>query len=199
MSKHKIYLSNPEENQPPQKQRGGIVSFFVILICLGLFFISPLPKILFALIPNSVITYIISPVFKNVTLDKSKEQLSSPKKYQIQENMPVLGRDSGVCFTFEHIDETRKKEARRGHVIAEIIAVSPEKKEYTLDEVTLDKIKKREKNNAQNSNIYIICQKFSRNISIIPDEIKAIYIRPLKPFTPLEIIWATKKDINDIR
>ncbi len=190
MSERKIHLRDLEEETLPQKKRWGFAWFFAVIICLGIFFVSPLPPLLFSLIPNSVVKFAVSSAFQNITLDESPSTLNSPKKYQASENLPILGRNSGICFIFDHIDENRKDNARRGIKIAEIIAIGKDKKEYMLDNVTMDEI-----NNEQTS---VICQKFSRaNTSIMPDFITEIYIRPLKPFTPIKIIWATKKDIYD--
>lgn len=197
MSKQKIHLDDlEEEDQSQQPQKFGLPSFLVILILMGIFFVSPIPNMLASLIPHSIVKSVISPVFQNITLDEAPLPLTTPKKYQNTEELTVLGRDSGVCFTFNTMDKEQKNRITRGKLIAEIIAVTPDKTEYMLDKITLDEVSEYSKSKKQNITTYVVCQKFSTSSIILPDTITTIYTRPIKPFTPLKIMWATKADIK---
>ena len=178
-----------EDDTPPEKKKSGWTSFLLILIGLAAFFISPLPGYMISLIPESFIRSVFSPVVQDITLDKTPGHFKEPRKYKHTEALPVLGRDTGLCFIFETLDTRSIEKAKRGKPVAEIIAVSMENKEYTLDNVTLTEGRSDDKK-------FVLCQKFSRNDSLIPDKITAIYIRPLTPFTPLRVVWATIKDFR---
>ncbi len=185
MSKEKIYLSNKTPEK--EKKKGGWSSFFLVLLALGAFFISPAPDYLVSLIPNSLVKSVISPMYQEITLSNKPEQLSQPRKYDSAEELNVLGQNSGLCLMFkpDAIDDKTSKLAFHGKEIAEVIALSTENKEYRLDNVTLDK----------GNNATIICQKFGLRHSITPDQIKALYIRPFSPLSPDKVKWVTMKDL----
>ena len=186
MSEKEIPL---KDNKPPEKGKSGWTSFLLILIGLAAFFISPLPRYMISLIPEPLIRSVFSPIVQDITLDETPGHFAEPRKYEHTEPLPVLGRDTGLCFIFETLNARSIEKAKRGKPVAEIIAVNMENKEYTLDNVTLTKGKNDDKK-------FILCQKFSRNDSLIPDKITAVYIRPLSPFTPSKIVWATMKDFR---
>ena len=168
--------------------------FLLILVGLGIFFTSPIPPYLMSLVPDTYTKSIFSSVYKEVTLDDQPQQISKPIKYAQSEPLPVLGRGTGICFAFDSsiskenenaIDVERLQAASRGIAIAEIIALATDKTEYKLDNITLSD---REEQS-------VICQMFSLRDSLFPRAVKAIYIRPIKPFTPSKVTWATAKDI----
>ena len=130
------------QNQPRQKKMGsGWLSFSVILFILGTLIISPLPSYLTSLIPQSFVRSLISDVAQKVIIDESPAILIEPRKYAPTEPLAVLGRKSGLCFTFNALDENTKKRTKQGRIIAEIIVIGDDKKEYELDEVTLNQDK----------------------------------------------------------
>ncbi len=186
MSDDGIYLGAPT---PPKKQKrkSGFISFFIILFALGAFSISPAPDYLVSLIPDNLVRKIISPIYQEVTLSETREHLYQPQKYTNTKNFNILGHNSGICFLFNKENSVDKlsKRARFGRKIAEVIAVSEANKEYIMDEVTFE----------DGKNFTIICQKFSRKHSLLPDQIKALYVRPLSPFSPDKIKWVTMKGL----
>ena len=171
--------------QPQTKNNRGWPSFFLILFALGAITISPLPSYLASLIPKSIINSVMAPIAQKIILDENPAEFSAPRKYEHTSPLPVLGRESGLCFTFSNLDEYRLKRAKHGRIIAEIIAVGDDNKEYTLDEVNLT--------NAQEK---IICQSFSRSDSLIPKTVNEIYIRPLSPFSPITVTWASMREFR---
>ncbi|PCK00571.1 MAG: hypothetical protein COA45_01995 [Zetaproteobacteria bacterium] len=186
---HEIPLKDIEPPQKNEKKKGGLTSFLLILIGLGVFFMSPIPSYLKSLIPESLVKSMFSSAYQDIVLEESSRRIETPIKYAKDNPLPVLGRDTGICFSFtldtDRIDKQRKEDAIHGQKIAEVIAISTEGTEYILNNVTL---------NETNDKI-VICQTFGKRESLIPDYIKAIYIRPLQPFTPSKIIWVTIKDI----
>ncbi len=187
MSDDKIYLSD-DSPKKAAKPKGGKLSFFVILLALGAFFISPAPDYLISLIPDNLVKEVISPIYQEVNLSEKLEHLDQPQKYTSAEQMNILSHNSGICFMFkkENVSDKILKLAFHGKEIAEIIAISPNNKEYTLDNVTLD----------ESENSAVICQKFGLRYSLTPDQIKSIYVRPLSPLTPYKIKWATMKNLR---
>lgn len=168
--------------------------FILILLGLGAFFMSPIPSYFRSLIPERFMKSIFSDAYQSVILDENSKRLKEPKKYAKTEPLPVLGHGTGICFSFAStiaeenksaIDKKRLEDAKHGKIIADIIAISTDKTEYVLNNVTLNETKNKS----------IVCQKFSVRNSLFPDGIEAVYIRPLRPFTPSAIIWATAKDI----
>lgn len=192
---HIIPLKDIEVPLPPEKRKiNDLTLFFLILLGLAAFFMSPIPSYFRSLIPESFMKSVFSDAYQDVMLDENPERLKEPKKYAGTEPLPVLGHGTGVCFSFAStiatenksaIDKKRLEGAKHGETIAEIIAISTDKREYVLDNVTLNETKNKS----------VICQKFSVRSSLFPDGIKAVYIRPLRSFTPSTIIWATAKDI----
>ena len=192
---HIIPLKDIEAPVPAGKRKvNDLTLFILILLGLGAFFMSPIPSYFRSLIPESFVKSIFSDAYQDVTLDDNPERLKEPKKYAKTEPLPVLGRGTGICFSFAStiaeenksaIDKKRLEGAKHGEIIAEIIAISTDKTEYVLDNVTLNETQDKS----------ILCQKFSARSSLFPEGIKAVYIRPLRPFTPSTIIWATAKDV----
>ena len=192
---HIIPLKDIEAPAPAGKRKiNDLTLFILILLGLGAFFMSPIPSYLTSHIPESFVKSVFSDAYQDVILDENPARLKEPKKYAQPSPLPVLGRGTGICFSFASTIAAENKSAinikrlegsKHGEVIAEIIAVSIDKTEYVLDNVTLN----------ETNNKSVICQTFSTRDSLFPDEIEAIYVRPLKPFTPSKIIWATAKDI----
>ena len=182
----KIPLKDVQEtqNQPPKKRIGsGWLSFSVILFILAAIIISPIPSYLTSLIPQSVIDLAMSDIAQRIIIDESPAIFTEARKYDPPAPLAVLGRESGLCFTFNTLSKDMKNQAKQGRIIAEIIVISGDKKEYALDEVTLSQDK-------------IICQTFSRKNSLVPETIEAIYIRPLSQLSPTVITWASIKDFR---
>lgn len=192
---HIIPLKDVEAPSPEGKRKmSDLTLFILIFLGLGIFFISPIPHYLKSLIPETFMKSVFSDAYQDVILDENPARLKEPKKYEQAVPLPVLGRGTGVCFSFTStiatenksaIDKKRLGSAKYGEIIAEIIAVSMDKTEYILDHVTLN----------ETENKSVICQTFSHQDSLYPNQVKAIYVRPLRPFTPSTITWATAKDI----
>lgn len=178
-------------------------TMLMIIVALLLFFFTPLFGFLISFIPNTLVRDLISPYYQDVILDESRKQLSEPLKYDTGAPYDVLGRDSGVCFKFystrknenkSQIDKYRLNRAAKGKPIAEIIITDLQKKQYTLKETSLlEDTEYNEEKNTQ-EHFSIICQRIGRTHPILPSTITAIYIRPLAPFTPNKVIWATRKE-----
>ena len=191
---HIIPLKDVEAPSPEGKKKkiNGITSFLLIFIGVAIFFISPAPAYLLSLTPDSFIRLLFSSVYEEIIIDHISLPITEPQKIVNPEPFPVFGRNTGLCFTFsaplpnsnkDGIDIKTLEGTKHGESIAEIIAVSKNKTEYQLDNVTSDII----------DNKVIICQKFSNRSSIIPDDVKDIYIRPLEPLTPNKVVWRTMK------
>lgn len=192
---HKIPLKDVAPPTPKKNERiKGITSFLLILIGVAIFFMSPIPSYLLSFIPNSFTKMLFSGVYEEVVIDDLSFAITKPQRITNSHPFPVLGRDTGLCFSFttQSLDNNegnihRKilEGTKRGKIIAEIIAVSKGKEEYPLDKVTSYTIDDK----------VIICQKFSKKFSIIPDEIKDIYIRPIETFIPNKVVWRTMKNV----
>ncbi len=190
----KIPLKDINPPVPKNKNRiNGISGFILILIGLIVFFISPIPSYLLSLLPKSYVKVIFSGVYNEIIIDSLDAPITDPQKIITNEEFPLLGRNTGLCFSFpitlDHdekpIDAKVLEKTQYGEPIAEIIAISKDKTEYQLNNVTSDRI----------DNKIIVCQKFSRRSSIIPKDIENVYIRPITPFTPDKVVWRTMKDI----
>lgn len=186
MTKRKIPLTDPQNPDPAKKGRGWkVYLFFFLALCL--LFLSPLPAYFVSLIPKSIIKSAIHPLYQNITLDETPGTLTAPKQYQATKPLPVLGRNTGICFTFSATDAKTQKP------IAKIIAIDTDKTEYTLSDVSLSK---RENPKDKDKNITTICQKFGTQDSLLPEAIQSVQIIPKKPLTPTKILWATRKDLR---
>ncbi|MGH1378807.1 MAG: hypothetical protein ACRBB3_08290 [Alphaproteobacteria bacterium] len=181
-------VSEPKSNM----RINGISSFILILLGLVILFISPAPAYLLSLLPNSYVETIFSGVYKELIIDNLELPITDPQKIITTKEFPLLGRDTGLCFSFSTpLDNSEKKidakileKTKYGEPIAEIIAISKDKTEYQLNKVTSDRI----------DNKIIVCHKFSKRSSIIPNNIENVYIRPLTPLTPDKVVWRTVKD-----
>ena len=189
-------LKDIKESRP--KKIGPISAFLLIIIALGAFFLSPAPTLISSYIPDSFYRHLYNDLYRYYTLDESGTLIDEPKKFAHTSNLPILGRNTGLCFEFSAtprkpnnavITEKQLEDAKRGISIAEVIAVSPDKKEYTMDDITIT-------HRESGYNKSIICQKFHLRDSILPEEIEAIYVRPLKKFKPEKVLWATAKDVK---
>ncbi|GEM_PF-6956136 len=186
MSDKEIHLASTSTTVGNKVKKRGWRNFLIIAVMLIAFFISPLPRFFVSKIPDSIIKSVIAPIYKEVVLSETAQRLSEPKKYEYTKPLPILGRDTGVCFTFDQgsISDKEVRQAKQNKKIAEIIVLSMQNKKYILDNISVDKAK-----NAKNT--YLICQKFGLRDSILPEQVRAVYIRPITPLSPSKITWAT--------
>lgn len=193
---HIIPLKDIEPPPPAGKKKklNDLTVFILIFLGLGAFFLSSSPSYLISLIPQTFTKSMLSGMYKDVVLDDNPARISQPQKYKKDTPLPVMGYKTGVCFSFPStlkkenksaIDIKRLEGAKYGKTIAEIIAIAEDKTEYILDTVTLNSTGVES----------IICQKLSQSNSLFPEAIEAVYIRPLRAFTPSRIIWVTTIDV----
>ncbi|MGH1457172.1 MAG: hypothetical protein ACRBDI_10355 [Alphaproteobacteria bacterium] len=191
-----------EKSKQPKKGISLWQGFWLIAFVAFLFFVTPLFSFLVSLIPPTIVKDIMSPYYQDVILDERASRLSEPLKYDKNAPYDVLGRDSGVCFKFhstrkhptpDNIDQYRLDKAFHGKKIAEIIIVDENKKQYELKETSLTEGIEYP-DGAPERRYSIICQRIGKTHIYIPDKVTGIFIRPLEPFTPAAIIWATRKE-----
>ncbi len=191
---------NIEQEPPPKKRWFRLTGWRVLFLTIFgaiLFFLTPFMSWVTYIIPETALKSMMASVYQDILLDDSGTELREPRKLQTARSLPVLGGNTGVCFTFNStisnenaalIDENRLVNARRGTMIAEIIAMTADKEEFTLKNTDFyEQIKKDEGHS-------MICQKFGSAYSRLPKEISSIYLRPLYPFTPSRITWVSTKD-----
>ncbi|MGH1376157.1 MAG: hypothetical protein ACRBCK_07400 [Alphaproteobacteria bacterium] len=195
-------IANPKSKK--QKKAKFVISgytvFIALLVFFALFIFSPIPQFIITRIPNEIVETLFQNTIQNIILDDKEETLDQPKKYTHTKPLRMLGRNTGLCFRFsstpqnenkKSIDAKRLKRAQmNGEAIAEIIIIGNDQNEYKLTDVTVDISQ-----NKQKQTFSYLCQKFGNEYSSYPDEITAIYIRPLRPFTPSQVIWTTAIDI----
>jgi len=178
----------------------GVLSIlFLFFLAVIILTITPLYSITLSYLPQSYQHLLVGGFYQSVTLSEDQKILSEPLKYTPEEPLPVFGNNSGVCFSFgsttenenkEFIDIKRLKNAEDGQKIAEIIVIGNNKYEYSLSTTTMN-----EKFGVNTNSIATVCQTFGRDYPVVPLRINAVYVRPLKPFTPQRVFWATTHDI----
>lgn len=178
----------------------GIV--FMTILALIITFFSPLLPFFISKIPERYIKSMLKDVYNEKIFIDTTTLIDTPRKFESAAPLPVLGQNSGICLSFASTEEKEDKSilsaqhidrARRGKPIAEIIAVSTENNtEYKLEHMSVNI-----GTNKNNEPFTVICQKFGRKYSTAPETIRAIYMRPLEPFTPFKIIWASAKNFNN--
>ncbi len=185
------------------QQKSGVKSNIVLItigIVLFAFFFTSLPAYLASFIPESWLKNILSEHIQVVTLHEGDILLSEPLKLDSDEPLNILGRKSGICLYFKPTVEDPTMEnilppktitkAQQARPIAEIIGVTAQKQEFQLEYSEY-----MEQNESDASPFYVICQRFSKSHSLIPETFEAIYVRPFKPFTmPYKVTWETVKD-----
>lgn len=199
------FFNQKKPKEPKQGYKFGIFSFLVFLIVIIVLpFLVPLYPIIMYYTPDSVQEKVLWPLFRNIPLYTEPHQFDEPEKISIPDpgTLPVLGFDTGICFSFlsslnepnpEYIDEERLKEASRGKKIAEIIALEEKDKyEYQLESTIF-----KEKTDDKGKTTTIICQKFGRSYASTPKKITSLYIRPLAPFKAEKTVWNSVKHLYD--
>ncbi len=198
-----------EKQEQQQKQTAGHKKgmslwayFFIIAFAAFLFFVTPITGVIISFIPQSVVKQAMAPYHQDIILEDEEKPLSEPVKFNEGAPYDVLGRESAVCFKIhstrkhpspEKIDSARLEKAFHGNPIAEIILVDNNKKQYSLKETSLVEDSKYN-DKGQKIHYSIICQRIGRTYAYLPKTITGIFIRPLQPFTPASVIWATRKD-----
>lgn len=192
----------PNENKKkPKFVIGGFTVFVMLLAFLTLFIFSPLPQIFMSYVPDHMVRELFKDAIQTITLEDEQKELNEPQKYTHTTNLPVLSRNTGLCFRFNStisnenknaIDAKRLKSAKyNGKPIAEIIVIGDNKKEYTLSGVTVTVEQTDNK-----KEVSYLCQNFDNTYSTYPEEITAVYVRPLRPFTPSAITWSTAIELR---
>ena len=181
----------------------GVV--FLTILALIITFFSPILPFLISQIPERYMKAMLKDVYNEHVFINTTTLIDAPRKFENAAPLPVLGHNSGLCLSFAStegkegksiLSAQRIEEAKRGKPIAEIIAVSTQNNtEYKLQSMSVNI-----GTNKDQEPFTIICQKFGRKYSTVPEAIQAIYIRPLQPFTPFKIIWASAKNFdNELR
>lgn len=190
--------SQPIPAAKTEKSGGGMLYFWIFFILIGALFLTPLPQILTSFIPKEWFQAALSSHYQEIILEKEETNLTEPRKFDHPDTtLPIIGMQSGLCFRF---DVTSKKNgsdldkmikaAGNNEAIAEIIAMSPDRKEYQLKEMLVYSFYSDERNYT------MICQNFGTEYSSLPLQIEAVYVRPLKPFTFTDARWRSVKDLR---
>ena len=160
----------------------------LMAIILAIFFLTPLPRYFVSLVPSGIKDFMFYSVYRNITLSDKTTHYDVPFTLENKGPLPILGRNTGLCFTFEShaIDGEILDQARRNTAIADIIAIDRKSAQYKLEAVTVS---------SENKDT-VICQKFSLDYSVLPEDIKALQIRPEKSFTASKIVWSTAIDVR---
>ncbi|MFP4385889.1 MAG: hypothetical protein ACLFRA_01620 [Alphaproteobacteria bacterium] len=201
-----LLKNESEEKNEKTGYRFGIVSFFTLVIGILLILtLTPAYSLLINIMPVSIQEKILSPLFRRVVLSEMPRIYDEPMKIEFPKDiktLPVLGFDTGICFSFyasietpnpENINTKRLEGARRNKPIAEIIAIDTlNKYEYHLKSTTY-----KENFDSENRKMSIICQKFGREYASTPRQISALYIRPLSPFKAQKTAWISTKHLYD--
>lgn len=175
----------------------GVFSFlFLFILIIALITLMPTYSIILTLLPEQYKHVLLKNIHQTIVLDKSGKELSEPFKYDPDEPLPVLGINTGLCFSFSSGENSAPnkqalKKATQNQEIAEIIIIGNNKYEYSLKTTTIE-----ETTDSSDKNVSNICQTFGRDYPVIPKTINVIYIRPLEPFTPIKVMWATTRDIR---
>jgi len=187
-------MSEEQKDVKKVKRSKGFLRFGFILLTMLFLFISPIPSMLFNMIPEHWLRDAFKDIYQDVVLDDAPALMSDPLKYTSEKTLAVLGINTGVCFTIAATrdvpDESKiltslLNDARRGETIANIIAIGDNEKEYKLRKTSLD----------ESDGNSVICQKFGNDYSLPPETVTEIYIQPLSPMAPSKIMWGTAKTI----
>ncbi len=187
---HKIYLadpSDPEQGAKALRTVKRLVLAFILVIALLL---SPVPAFIAKhLIPKEVKNYFLSDVYQNIVLWDSNTLIDQPQKFERSPPLEVLGRNTGLCFLLvpTSVDEEVLEKARQNKSFIEVVALSTDNREYSLREIQLSE---------EDKDKLILCHKFGKEHSLLPGNIKTVYINPSHAFIPEQIYWASVKDID---
>ena len=180
------------------RQVGVFSILFLIIFLIAIVTFTPVYSIALRLIPEQYKHVIFHDIHQTIVLDKNKK-MSEPLKYVPTDTLPVLGYNSGVCFSFpdasqpgnnNSMNKIALKKAAKGEKIAEIIVIGNNKYEYSIETTTLENT-----TNEEGEDISNICQIFGKDYPIIPRIINKVFIRPLAPFAPQEVLWTTTRNI----
>lgn len=179
------------------RQLGVFSILFLIILAIVIVTFTPVYSLALHLIPEKYKHVIFQDIHQTIVLDKNKK-MSEPLKYIPTEILPVLGYNSGVCFSFTDISQPDNssinkralKKAEAGEKVAEIIVIGNNKYEYSLKTTTLENT-----TNSKGKDVSNICQIFGKDYPVTPRTINKIFIRPLEPFAPQEVLWTTTRNI----
>ncbi len=178
------------------------IGFVAVIILLSS--LTPLYSILMRTIPDSWQAAMLKPLYRSIPLGSQPQEYYKPMKLPLPKSgkLPVLGFDTRICFSFRstienpdpnYIKTEQLKAAKKGEIIAEIIAIGAiDKYEYKMKDTSYAEI--TDKNNHI---ISVICQSFGRTYGSTPKNISALYIRPLKPFKANKTVWKSIKHLYD--
>ncbi|MGH1402974.1 MAG: hypothetical protein ACRBDL_01900 [Alphaproteobacteria bacterium] len=193
-------MTKHNKQQKVRTYGGPKIGILLVILMLG-YFLTPIPQYVFSFIPDHWATDFLADRYQAIILSEETKAIDTPQKLTLPSSLLVLGEQSGICFYFHSTTQSENRAvlnteqmdiARRTGIIAEIIAVDSAKKEFRLGEGSFKEFEYEE-----DKPYSVICQKFSREYSLLPDQVSAIYIRPLPPhFTPYRISWETIKTIR---
>jgi len=196
---------NDEEVGQTKGLRIGVPWFLGAIVVIALLTsFTPLYSILMHITPDSWQGALLSPIYRNIHLSEDTQKFDAPMEIPLPApgTLPVLGFDTGICFSFystisnpdpSYISANQLKAAKAGKVIAEIIAIGMhDKYEYKVQSTTYAETIDRD-----NKIMSVICQKFGRAYATTPKKIKALYIRPIQPFTAEKTVWKSIKHLYD--
>jgi len=196
---------NDEEVEQKRGFRIGVPTFLgtlVVLVLLTSF--TPLYSILMRIIPDSWQGALLYPIYRSVPLSEGSQKFDEPMEIPLPApgTLPILGFDTGICFSFystiskpdpSYISAEQLKAAKDGEAIAEILAIGKyDKYEYRVQSTTYT-----ETIDKDNKIISVICQKFGRTYANTPKKIRALYLRPIQPFTAGKTVWKSIKHLYD--
>lgn len=195
----------PSFDQPaPPKQRKWRFPFktfiaFLILAFIVLCVTTSLPRYLVLLIPKHISEKMFAGIHQNITLEGATLTFNKFAIYKREELYPVYSYRSGVCFYFstsidnEDAKIIRAKDliaARRGTPIATIDAIGYGDRVYKFDITTLN-----ETTDDKGNPTSAVCQRLSKEQSLIPKAIKEFRIMPLIEFSQSRIGYVTTREL----
>ncbi len=174
----------------PRFRFGLFTTLIALFALIALILFTPLSEIIVRLIPAGTHLAIFKNVYQEITLLENTETLE--KEIQFSKTLPVLGTQTGICFEFKAGDLTvgQLKQAKRNKIVADIISIGTNGNPYQLTDMVVTKTPKK---------TAIICQQLGKLYSTTPDEMIAISIKPIKPFTPTRIFWTSTMDFFSFR
>ncbi len=189
-----------DKAQKPKVKRvrklGVLSILFLVLLTILTVTLTPIYSIALYFIPEQYKQLMLKGIHQTIILDESGTKKSEPFKYVPTEPLQVLGYKSGVCFSFftgdtSPINKKALKKAALEQPIADIIVVGNNRYEYSMKTTTVEDV-----TNSNGRDISNICQVFGKDYPVVPKIVDKIYIRPLEPFTPIKVMWATTRDIR---
>ncbi len=187
------------KKEKSEKKRGkGCLIFLLIILTLLILLFTNIIGMIVSILPEGMVNPLFSGFYKKQILVSKPYTYDKPVTFT--GTYAVYGFDSLLCFKFETLPtDPDIKISSTGALLnkknnaAMVSAKDKNGKIYKLD--TMDIIQGTDKDK---QNIFL-CYGLTKNLSILPNDIKNISVVPSFPFTALSTEWVTKKDIRMVR